>query len=167
MFWQFHPIYLPLDSSLSLNQFYIIKRFRINTPGLYFLMLYLERTDRGQATAAREIPCKMTVTITEAGAPILNRKMDSVILRSQGLQLGYGMAVVRLPRIGQYEISIENRTDLSYLDSRRPKLRLELSPNVLVDRIVTSFVGSILCLIGVSIGLLIFVGSWYYTRKSR
>jgi len=134
--------------------------FRIRSPGRYGVYITFLRTDPlkqavsdfGNATETHRIPCDIVVKFSKADRTVFE---DTALYLEQATlsteRLGYNLLRVDLDEEGLYDVEVLNRSDLNYLASSDPHFEIQVSSIVVVDRAVTYWIATYLCL---AVGLL-------------
>jgi hypothetical protein len=135
--------------------------FRIRSLGRYDVCITFLRTgpplehavpDFLNANKTHRIPCDIVVKFSKAGKTVFEdtvRYLQGAWLSNESL--GYSLLDVDLDEEGLYDVEVLNRSDLNYLASSDPHFEIQVSSIVVVDRAVTYWIATYLCL---AVGLL-------------
>ncbi len=142
-----------------------IKSFRIRSPGRYDVYITFLRTgpleqsvpDFLNANKTNGIPCDIVVKFSKADRIVFEdtaQYLERAWLSNE--RLGYSLLVVDLNEEGLYDVEVTNRSDLTYLASADPQFEIQVSSIVVVDRAVTYWIATYVCLAVALIGLALF-----------
>lgn len=159
--WTHAPTLHPLSTDFSIKVGEYSYPFRINSADRYFISISCKREGSlkgktiamGRETEAGEIPCNLWISLSTQGQVVhehLVEAMKPAYFEIEDGRLGFSLLYVDLKDRGEYQLDIENRKDLSALDSTAPILKVVISDATIKSRIVIAGIMSWGC---VAIGI--------------
>jgi hypothetical protein len=155
--WSNAPTLHPLSVDFPTKAGEYSYPFRITSADRYFISISCKPEGplqgktiaMGRETEAAEIPCNLWIGLSTKGRVVhqqLVGTMETTYFTISDGRLGFSLLYVDLEELGGYQLAIDNRQDISYLDSTDPILNITISDATIESRIVIAGIMSWGCI---------------------